>query len=163
MFIPVIRGMKQRADAMDIIRIKGDSPSECFEKMSDLDKACFGDDGWSAQSFFAEVCQPDGIVLAAYCDNVFAGLFVGFTASDTGEVLSVAVSPEFRGKGIAKALLSEFFSLIPDETETIALEVRQSNTAAISLYESFGFEKAGVRKRFYRDPVEDADIMVKTF
>ena len=149
-----------KTGTMDIIRIKGDSPSECFENMSVLDKACFGTDGWSAHSFFAEACQPDGIVLAAYCDNVFAGLFVGFTASDTGEILSLAVSPEFRRKGIAQALLSEFLKLIPDEIETVALEVRQSNTAAIALYKSFGFERAGVRKRFYRDPVEDADIMV---
>lgn len=138
-------------------------PRTFFDDLSALDKICVGADGWSAQDFLDEAAKEGGIVLAALDGDRIIGAVAGFTASDTGEILTVATAPEYRRKGIAKALLSEFFSLIPDETETIALEVRQSNTAAIALYESFGFEKAGVRKRFYRAPVEDADIMVKTF
>ena len=143
--------------------INKDSPKSIFDDLSALDKICVGADGWSAQDFLDEAAKEGGIVLAALDGDRIIGAVAGFTASDTGEILTVATAPEYRRKGIAKALLSEFFSLIPDETETIALEVRQSNTAAIALYESFGFEKAGVRKRFYRDPVEDADIMVKKF
>lgn len=147
---------------MEIIRLGGNSPGDIFEAMSALDKSCFGPEGWSADAFREEACQPGGIVLAAFCNGVFAGLFAGFTASDTGEILSVATVPEYRGKGVARALLTEFFRLVPDEAESIALEVRQSNDAAIALYRSFGFEKAGVRKRFYTFPaVEDADVMVK--
>ena len=135
--------------------------AEVFEAMSALDKLCFGGYGWSAKAFIDTEEREGGVVLAAFCEGAFAGLFAGFTAGDTGEVLTIAVAPEHRRKGIARALLSEFLSLVPDEVETIALEVRQSNAAAIALYESFGFEKAGTRKRFYRDPTEDADIMVK--
>ncbi|OPZ20695.1 MAG: ribosomal-protein-alanine N-acetyltransferase [Firmicutes bacterium ADurb.BinA205] len=138
-------------------------PRTVFADLSALDKICVGADGWSAQDFLDEAAKEGGIVLAAFDGTRIIGAVAGFTASDTGEILTVATAPEYRRKGIARNLLTEFFSLIPDETETIALEVRQSNTAAIALYESFGFEKAGVRKRFYRDPVEDADIMVKKF
>ncbi|HOC33730.1 MAG TPA: ribosomal protein S18-alanine N-acetyltransferase [Ruminococcus flavefaciens] len=138
-------------------------PRTVFADLSALDKICVGADGWSAQDFLDEAAKEGGIVLAALDETRIIGAVAGFTASDTGEILTVATAPEYRRKGIARKLLTEFFSLIPDETETIALEVRQSNTAAIALYESFGFEKAGVRKRFYRDPVEDADIMVKKF
>lgn len=138
-------------------------PRTVFDDLSALDKICVGADGWSAQDFLDEAAKEGGIVLTAFDGARIIGAVAGFTASDTGEILTVATAPEYRRKGIARNLLTEFFSLIPDETETIALEVRQSNTAAIALYESFGFEKAGVRKRFYRDPVEDADIMVKTF
>ena len=138
-------------------------PRTVFDDLSALDKICVGADGWSAQDFLDEAAKEGGIVLAALDGDRIIGAVAGFTASDTGEILTVATAPEYRRKGIARKLLTEFFSLIPDETETIALEVRQSNTAAIALYESFGFEKAGVRKRFYRDPVEDADIMVKKF
>ena len=109
-----------------------------------------------------ELHHDERVVLAAYCGGVLAGLFAGFTASDTGEVLTLAVETSFRRKGIARKLLDAFFALVPAETETIALEVRCSNCAAISLYESFGFKKAGVRRRFYHDPIEDADIMVKS-
>lgn len=134
---------------------------ECvFEELSALDRLCIGADGWSPDDFRTEVQKAEGIILGAYRDTELVGLAAGFTAADTGEILTVAVSPEYRRNGIAGRLMEGFFSLIPTDTENIALEVRQSNAAAIALYKSFGFEKAGVRKRFYRDPLEDADIMV---
>ena len=157
---------RERNDYMKdyvIKAINADFSRTVFDDLSALDKICVGADGWSAQDFLDEAAKEGGIVLAALDGDRIIGAVAGFTASDTGEILTVATAPEYRRKGIARKLLTEFFSLIPDETETIALEVRQSNTAAIALYESFGFEKAGVRKRFYRDPVEDADIMVKKF
>ena len=43
--------------------------------------------------------------------------------------------------------------------EFISLEVRKSNSAAVSLYEKLGYEKVGERKKFYTDPQEDAVIM----
>ncbi|SHM83829.1 ribosomal protein S18-alanine N-acetyltransferase [Ruminococcus flavefaciens] len=145
---------------MEIKRLTSCSPSETFEALSALDKLCVGADGWSAESFREEAQRDGSIILAAYDGEKLAGLLTGFTAADTGEILSVAVSPEYRRKGIARMLMNEFFAALPKEAENIALEVRCSNTAAIALYESFGFVKAGVRKRFYRDPIEDADIMV---
>ncbi len=134
---------------------------ETFGQMSLLDKYCFGGCGWSAKAFADAAEREGGVVLAAYCGDELAGVFAGFTASDTGEVLTVATAPEYRRMGAARALLGEFLANVPEEVETVALEVRQSNAAAIALYESFGFVKEGTRKRFYRDPVEDADIMVK--
>jgi ribosomal-protein-alanine acetyltransferase len=145
---------------MEIIRLNGGSPAEIFEAMSTLDKECIGSEGWSAKAFLEEACQPGGIVLAAFCEGSFAGLFAGFTASGTGEVLTIATAPEYRRHGVARALMTEFLRLVPEDTETVALEVRQSNSAAIALYESFGFERAGIRKRFYSCPEEDAAVMV---
>lgn len=156
--------MRLRADMSDITvkRITPNLPQSVFAELSALDGKCFGAESWSADDFLTESEKSGGVVLAAYCGGVLTGLFAGFTASDTGEVLTLAVEPSFRRKGIARKLLDAFFALVPAETETIALEVRCSNCAAISLYESFGFKKAGVRRRFYRDPIEDADIMVKS-
>ena len=131
-----------------------------YDELSALDKQCVGSDGWSADDFRSEAARLGGIVLAAYDGDRLAGLIAGFTAADTGEILTVATAPEYRRMGVARALLTEFIGLIPDEVETLALEVRSSNYAAIALYESFGFVKAGVRKRFYHDPIEDADVMV---
>lgn len=156
--------MRLRADMGDITvkRITPNLPQSVFAELSALDGKCFGAESWSADDFLTESEKSGGVVLAVYCGGVLAGLFAGFTASDTGEVLTLAVEPSFRRKGIARKLLDAFFALVPAETETIALEVRCSNCAAISLYESFGFKKAGVRRRFYCDPIEDADIMVKS-
>lgn len=130
-----------------------------FEKLSALDRQCVGTDGWSADSFRSHA--QTGVLIAAFCKEQPVGVLAGFTASGTGEVLTVAVSPEFRRMGAARGMLGRFLELLPAETENIALEVRASNTAAIALYESFGFERQGVRKRFYRDPAEDAIVMVK--
>ncbi len=131
-----------------------------YEELSALDRLCVGADGWSAEDFRSEAVKCGGIVLAAYDNDCLAGLIAGFTAADTGEILTVATAPKYRRQGVAKMLMKAFLTAVPEDVETLALEVRQSNTAAIELYKSFGFEKAGTRKRFYRNPVEDADVMV---
>ena len=143
------------------MKIISEFTNEIFEKMSALDKECVGTEGWSAASFREQSQSTGGIVLAAYCGDELAGLIAGFTASDTGEILTLSVAPQYRRQGIARKLMEAFLAEVPGDTENIALEVRQSNTAAISLYESFGFEKAGVRKRFYSAPEEDAAVMIK--
>lgn len=148
---------------MNDIIIKAAVPDmalDFFEELSALDRLCIGTEGWSANSFREQTEAAGGIVFAAYCGNALAGLIAGFTASDTGEILTVSVAPEFRRQGIARMLMQAFLEQVPDEVENIALEVRSSNAPAIGLYKSFGFEKAGVRKHFYSDPDEDADVMV---
>ena len=142
------------------MKIISEFTNDNFEDMSALDKLCVGAEGWSANSFREQAEASGGIVLAAFVGDRLAGLIAGFTASDTGEILTVSVSPEYRRQGIARKLMEAFLELVPDEVENIALEVRSSNVPAIALYKSFGFEKAGVRNRFYSDPVEDAYVMV---
>lgn len=80
-----------------------------------------------------------------------------------GYVTNIAILPEYRQQGLGKLLLQYVIENSISELEFISLEVRQSNTHAISLYKSFGFEKVGLRKRFYTNPLEDAIIMTKNF
>jgi ribosomal-protein-alanine N-acetyltransferase len=72
------------------------------------------------------------------------------------------VLPEFRRRGIGSMLLQdamqELISLQP-VTDIIILEVRESNTAAIKLYEKFSFNIIGKRIGYYQKPSEDAVIM----
>ena len=77
-------------------------------------------------------------------------------APDEGEVLNLAVSPEFRRKGIARAL---FHAAHTELSGTVFLEVRESNAAARQLYAAYGFGEIGRRARYYRRPVEDAVIL----
>ena len=66
--------------------------------------------------------------------------------------------------GVGAALMQKLDSFSKErELSFISLEVRQSNLAAISLYDDFGYKKEGVRKNFYREPTEDAIIMTKRF
>ena len=148
-------------DGFELKRITPDVPPQVFDGISEIDRICINNGFWSAQDFHEEVCKSGGIVFAVYCGDEIVGVIAGFTASDTGEILTLATKPEYRRQGIGKMLLSGFFSAIPEDVVNIALEVRHSNQAAIALYESFGFARAGVRKRFYREPTEDADVMVR--
>ena len=91
----------------------------------------------------------------------YAGLLV---VADEGYITNVAVFPEYRRRGVAAQLLSVFENFARgNRLAFLTLEVRPSNTAAIALYESFGFQQAGRRKNYYDLPKEDALILTKTY
>lgn len=72
-------------------------------------------------------------------------------------ITNVAVKNKYRRKGVAVGLLSELIDLAKEaDSEFVSLEVRCSNTPAISLYGKLGFGKIGIRKNFYENPREDA-------
>ena len=69
--------------------------------------------------------------------------------------MDICVTPERQGKGIAKQLLSKFIEHGEQQNaENLFLEVRESNTRAIKLYEQAGFIEMSVRKNYY--PSDDA-------
>ena len=134
---------------------------DIFAQLSALDKLCVGADGWSAESFRSETQKDNGIVLYITDDVRVIALLSGYTAVGEADITSVAVHPDYRRKGLAQKLLERFAELLPKDTESIFLEVRQSNEAAISLYKKFGFEELSVRRNFYTDPRENAVVMQK--
>ena len=79
-----------------------------------------------------------------------------------GHVISIAVLPEYRRRGIAKALLTRAMKILKEEygCEEVYLEVRVSNQPAISLYRKLGFEVVKISRRYYVDG-EDAYIMAR--
>ena len=98
-----------------------------------------------------------GECLVAIWEGRVAGFLVAWTtAPGEREILNLAVHPACRGKGIARRLLEAAL----DRTQGAwFLEVRESNTAAIRLYRSLGFEFAGRRENYYADPAETAIVM----
>lgn len=116
---------------------------------------------WSEAAFAAALTDEKAVTLAAFCGDVLCGFITGVYLLDTADIYSVAVSDEYRGNGLGKRLLEEFFSELPDEVQAINLEVRESNVHAIKLYEKTGFERVGLRKNFYQDPRENALLMTK--
>lgn len=143
--------------------LKADKNTEAiiFQKLEKLEKTCIHD-GWSAESFKSEALKDNGIVIYIQEDNgTVSALLTAYTAIGEADITNVAVLPEYRRKGYATALISEFEKIIPQDTEDIFLEVRESNINAINLYIKSGFEKISVRKRFYSNPTENAIIMKK--
>ncbi len=102
-----------------------------------------------------------GICLAALDGNRLLGYLICSRYDTVWHVMNVAIEPELQGNGIGTALIQHLL----DETaasDRFTLEVRQSNTAAIRLYERLGFRSAGLRRRYYQDNGEDALIMWRT-
>ena len=77
-------------------------------------------------------------------------------------LFSMGVGKEYQGKGYGSALLAEVIQKGKEAgVGTFTLEVRESNHEAMALYDKFGFQVAGRRKRYYHSPVEDAIIMTR--
>jgi ribosomal-protein-alanine N-acetyltransferase len=92
------------------------------------------------------------------------GFLVAQCAGADWELENLAVSPEFRRRGAAFALLSALLAEARRRgAERILLEVRASNHAAIRLYERAGFRLLSRRRGYYAQPAEDALIYVQSF
>ncbi|MBE6881832.1 MAG: ribosomal protein S18-alanine N-acetyltransferase [Oscillospiraceae bacterium] len=131
--------------------------------MAKAEKSCFSHP-WSENALLGEIKSSFSDFFGAFCEDEFAGYIGGRTVAGETEIFNVAVLPEFRRKGIGKALIEEFIkTAIEKETRVIFLEVRTSNLPAINLYEKCGFVFCGIRKDYYDDPKENAILMRLAF
>lgn len=87
--------------------------------------------------------------------------FVGlWKMVDDGHIVTFAVREAYRRRGIGELLLDRTFAVANEEgIPVLTLEVRASNVPAQALYEKWGFNRLGLRKRYYSDNKEDAVIM----
>ena len=107
------------------------------------------------------VAEVDGRVVGYVMSRVERGLsnHKPLSVVKKGHIVSIAVLPEYRRRGIGRALMTHSLEGLREYgAEECYLEVRVSNTAAINLYKSLGFEMVRVVKRYYLDG-EDAYIM----
>ena len=129
--------------------------------LAEIERACFHAP-WSENMLREELGK--GIFLVAEQDGRTAGYVGCQTVLDEGYITNVAVSPDFRRQGIARALIAELTAKAGEnKLAFVTLEVRESNFAARRLYEKNGFEIVGKRKNYYEKPAEDAILMSKFF
>jgi len=91
-------------------------------------------------------------------------LVVGFIGvwllADEAHIVTVAVRDGYRGRGVGELLLIAAIETALRERQTVVtLECRVSNAVALRLYEKYGFERVGLRPRYYSDNHEDAYVM----
>lgn len=131
------------------------------KQVSEIEKQIFTSP-WSEASFKETIVRDDTIYLAAYENEEIAGYCGLWQSLDEADITNVAVKEEYRGRHIAKAMLTKLIELgVSKGIETFMLEVRESNKNAIGLYLGLGFEVVGIRKSYYQRPVENAVIMRK--
>jgi len=131
--------------------------------LAEAELVCFSDP-WPPQ-FFASEILADGRFNRLLVDaggNMVAYLFCAWQYLDL-HVLKVATLPQYRRTGLARRLMT----LAEDHAaemagESLTLEVRQSNSDAIAMYEVLEYEHVGSRPSYYQDG-EDAVVMTKRF
>lgn len=101
---------------------------------------------------------PGRLMLVAEANSgQLRGLLAATSVAGQTELEALLVHPGERRRGIGRALVGEWMAWAEAERACVAqLEVRASNTAALALYASFGFIVQGRRRRYYREPAEDA-------
>ena len=134
---------------------------EDITSIAEIEKQSFSTP-WSENAIRESMSECTTFYVARLNDTVVGYMGISKVAGE-GYVTNVAVLPQYRRKGIAKALLQFVIEDCKNQLEFISLEVRVSNDAAISLYTNFDFKEVGLRKKFYTHPQEDALIMTKTF
>ncbi|ORV90261.1 ribosomal-protein-alanine acetyltransferase [Mycobacterium interjectum] len=144
---PVTLGALTRADA---------------RRCAELEARLFpGDDPWPAVAFHRELAATHNHYVAARVAGRLVGYAgisrLGRTPPFEYEVHTIGVDPDYQGQGIGRRLLDELLGFA--DGGAVYLEVRTDNEAAIALYRSTGFERIGLRRRYYRVSGADAYTM----
>ena len=119
-------------------------------------------DAWQRRDIFTYICSEDSMSFVATDDSGIPIAYVlGRIIPPEGEIYRIAVAKEHRKRGVGYRLLS--YALKTERgrgLECTFLEVMSSNAAAIALYRAHGFTEIGVRKNYYKDPPDDAIVML---
>lgn len=116
---------------------------------------------WTRQQYDAIFSQPSPRRLALLIEEEpnIQGFLVGRVLEGEWEIENIAIAGQARRRGLGTRLVGEFLDLARAQgAEAVFLEVRESNQAARSLYEKWGFLEGGRRPRYYHDPEEDAIV-----
>jgi ribosomal-protein-alanine N-acetyltransferase len=129
--------------------------------VSSIEKEVFTDP-WSRNAFKTDLDNKMAWPMVAEFEKKVVGYSSIYIVAGEVQIGNFAVAPGFRNRGVAKKMMSEIFEKAGEsDCRTIFLEVRESNTAAMELYKSYGFVTSGKRKDYYANPNENAIILVK--
>ena len=96
--------------------------------------------------------------------SFITGMLINWLMAEENHIISIGVRRGYRGLGIGKLLMNYLIeSVITNSSNSITLEVRESNLIAISMYKTLKFKIVGKRKKYYSDNNEDALIMTLCF
>lgn len=124
-----------------------------------IERACFGDP-WTRAGLLETVQYETSRAFVAEFGGQVIGYVMARISGEEGEILNLAVLPEYRRRGIARCLLEEAIDAVTAAGVREAyLEVRESNAEALALYQAFGFRTVGLRPDYYRNPLEDALVL----
>lgn len=119
-------------------------------------------EAWTLGMFHQEIRSAMSSFYVAYLGDILIGYVGLWKVMDEAHITSVTVRHEYRRHGYGRTLVNFILDQAANlELKEATLEVRESNTAAIHLYETMGFTQTGRRKNYYAKTNEDAIIMTK--
>jgi len=130
-----------------------------LDRISLCENTCF-ESPWSFAMLYEDIVEnPNTVYLVVELDGKVIGYGGMWIVLDEAHITNVCILPEYRGRGYAKMLMKRLASEGNMRgAESMSLEVRVSNKAALKLYRSCGFKIQGLRKKYYQNN-EDAYIM----
>jgi len=109
--------------------------------------------GWGEAEFEQMLAEHNTLVHRLRRGRKTIGFAVSRMAADEAEILSIAVDPKHRGRGLSRnLLLTHLGHLAGRGVRTVFLEVEEKNQPARRLYDRAGFSVAGRRERYYKQP-----------
>jgi [ribosomal protein S18]-alanine N-acetyltransferase len=138
--------------------------SSDVDAILEIEQASFPDPPWSRHSFVVLLDNPRVSFLVAASgsqpSSEVLGYVVTWIVADEGEIANLAVRADRRRTGIGRLLVEAAISAaLSGGARSLYLDVRQSNVAARSLYDTRGFVAVGRRVKYYRNPSEDALVL----
>ena len=119
-----------------------------------VEAECF-DSGFALETFNKEIKNPLAYYVVAVDGEIPVGYCGIWNVCGEAEVIDIGVFSEYRNRGIGKGLFEAVFQYMRENgVGTLNLEVREDNIPAIRLYEKLGFEKVGIRKKYYDNKVD---------
>lgn len=135
---------------------------EDLQVIVNLENSIFPEDPWSEQNYEYELNEnPYACIYVYEKDGNIVGYLDLWITFEQAQIANIGVISDYRNQGIATQLMNYAVERCEEQQcENMTLEVRKSNDAAISLYQKYGFIKAGTRKNYYEDG-EDAYLMIR--
>ncbi len=103
----------------------------------------------SEQVFSSFLQRASVLALGLVTDKRMVAFCIVSYVADESELINIVVDPDSHGQGLGRLLLQQAIDLLPKHINGMFLEVRESNTSAIALYDSMGFIETGMRKGYY--------------
>ena len=115
---------------------------------------------WTMAEFDFLASDERSVQIGLWFREHLAGYAMALVEGQDCHLINLAIEAPYRKRGWAKRLVHTLLELAVNRGgRRCHLEVRSSNDAAIQLYTSLGFQKAGIRLRYYSKPTEDACVM----